>query len=215
MLASAFEWAPGEIVNERSSLWTSSFIREWGRTLGRLHRVAAALPRSSTFDRWMWHEEIFLAGAERLIPPTDTTSIAMYRDLVSKLHALPSDSASFGMIHGDFAPRNFHVDADGTITVFDFGNCCRNWYVADLTVSVLQLRRASTPANAAETLLEGYRDEYPLDASYPEIAPLFEQLRILYVYLSRLMKFGATPSEEETQILAELRSRVHACRETS
>ena len=79
----------------------------------------------------------------------------------------------------------------------------------------MQVKNATTPANARAYLLEGYRDEFALDESYPEMAILFEHLRIVYVYLSRLMKFGAAPSPDEQNILAQLQARVHACASTT
>ena len=58
-------------------------------------------------------------------------------------------------------------------------------------------------------LLAGYQEVVPIDEQLLADISWFLRLRILYVYLDRLMLFGATPTAEQQATLNELRRSVH------
>ena len=42
-------------------------------------------------------------------------------------------SEEYGMVHFDFSDGNYHIDmSSGEVTVFDFDNCMKCWYMFDL-----------------------------------------------------------------------------------
>lgn len=203
--ASVLTWAPGVQVGSDSPYWNEAFFREWGRSLARIHAAARSYagPR-----RWDWREEGLIANAERLIPEEDSVSRAEFRLVVERLEELPRTDETFGMIHADFGLRNFHYDPHDGIVSFDFGNCCDHWFVSDIAISLSTLRQFPDRDRYRAWIVEGYRDVFPIDDDVWRALSWFVRLRIIYVYLSRLKKFGPRPTREEETILLDLRERV-------
>lgn len=211
MLASAFTFAPGMYVDRNSPHWNEIFFREWGATLGGIHRAARSFSPRSPHRRWDWRQEGFLLHAPELIPAEDIESHRELERVLRRLDDIPVNDDTFGLIHADFAPQNFHYDPAIGITTFDFGNCCYHWYASDIAISLSILRRF--PEHEREIyrtwIIEGYREHYPLDDELLAEISWFIRLRILYVYLSRLVKFGPAPTAEEQKILQTMRASVH------
>jgi Ser/Thr protein kinase RdoA (MazF antagonist) len=70
------------------------------------------------------------------------------------------------------------------------------------------MRRLPERERHRDRLLAGYRSVRPLEGAAWEARGWFMRLRVLYVYLSRLRKFGADPAPEERQTLAGLSAMV-------
>jgi|SRR6266540_3194345 len=51
------------------------------------------------------------------------------------LQGLPRDANSYGLIHTDMHHWNFLVH-EGNITVFDFDDCTRHWFIYDIAVPI-------------------------------------------------------------------------------
>lgn len=204
VLASVFTFADGELVMRNSPMWGQSMLREWGATLGRIHRAAQTFAPGAE-RRWQWREEILIAQAPSLIPAADHEAHAALRRILAEVEALPRGDDAYGLTHADFAPQNFRYHPARGIVSFDFGNCCYHWFASDLAISLSTLRLAPDRDLWRSWLLEGYLAERP--EARPELAsiPLLMQLRAMYVYLSRLYKFGPQPTEAERDILRDLR----------
>lgn len=209
MLASLFRHAPGERVDPSSPHWNDDLFLEWGRTLGRIHAASRIYEPDGERRRWHWKDELFLAHASRLIPREDSETLRAFDDLIEWFDKLPRASETFGMTHGDFAPQNFHYHPEHGITAFDFGNCCYHWYISDVVVSLTVVRRHPERDRYRDLIFEGYREHGAIDPALLGNVAWFFRLRAFYVYMSRLMKFGPTPNEEERSILETLRRNVH------
>jgi Ser/Thr protein kinase RdoA (MazF antagonist) len=118
---------------------------------------------------------------------------------------------TFGMTHADFGPRNFNYHPELGITAFDFGNCCYHWYISDLAIALSTLRRYPRHERDRyrDWLLSSYQEVSPIDQQLLADISWFLRLRILYVYLDRLMLFGPSPTAEQQATLGELRRNVH------
>lgn len=201
-VASAVRFAPGEAVTAGGR----AFDRAWGTALATLHEAALDYAGPA---RWEWDEEPWLAEAERLLPPDDVGSREEWARLRAALAALPRTAGGYGMIHGDHGPQNFRRDpASGRIVTFDFANACRHWFAMDVTVALSTLRRDPERDRRRADLLAGYRAVRPLEAASWAAWPELLQLRILYVYLSRLDAFGPTPDASQRATLGALRALV-------
>jgi amicoumacin kinase len=198
-------WADGIVVMYGSPHWNETFFREWGRGLGRMH---AASQSYAGPPRWDWRDEYLIAGADRLIPPDDREVRTEFEIVLRHFEQVPRTPGHYGMIHADYAPGNFHYVPGRGIIAFDFGNCCDHWFLSDVAISLSVLRRHAERDRYREWLIAGYREHMPLDPEWlPEIDWLL-RLRILYVLLSRLAKFGSQPTEAERKTLATLRAAV-------
>ncbi len=208
VLASMFTFVDGQLATRDSGLWTPALLGAWGHTLGAMHRAARMYRPALAARRWNWDREVFLARALELIPTDESDVLAEFHELMATLAGHPKTEATYGMVHGDFAPQNFRYRGDGAIGVFDFGNCCMHWYASDIAVGLSTLRGLPRAQRNSERALmvEAYLQVCP-DADL-SMLPTFLRLRILYVYLSRLMKFGPNPTDPERAVLANLRHAV-------
>jgi Ser/Thr protein kinase RdoA (MazF antagonist) len=195
-------WAPGDRVEAATASDPVAFVRAWGRHLGEIH--AAAVDYDGP-PRWQWWEEVFLTDALALIPAGDAAARREIDEVIAHLRALPPDRETYGMIHHDFGPQNFHVAPALGITSFDYGNACHHFFLMDVVVSLSVLRRLPNRERLREALLEGYREVRAIPESIWAERRWFARLRFAYVYLSRLMMFGPNPTAEEQQALAMMR----------
>jgi amicoumacin kinase len=203
--ASVLTWAPGIVVTSDSPHWNEAFFREWGRNLGGIHRAATSYAGPT---RWDWREEGLIVDADVLIPADDHAVREEKARILELIEAIPQPSGHYGMIHADFAPGNFHYVPGAGITSFDFGNCCNHWFVSDIAISFSVLRRYVECRRYGRWLLDGYREVFAIDATVWGALDTLLQLRILYVLLSRLRKFGPHPDSQQRRTLATLRNAV-------
>lgn len=210
LIASLFRWAPGLLVSPGDRNWNRLFFQEWGRSLGEIHRASKSFTPSDEGARWDWDQEILLRDAMRLIPEEETEVRRRFMSVVETIQSLPTSTDVYGMTHGDFAPQNFRFDPINGITSFDFGNCCRHFYASDVAISFTALRRRSPDeqVTARAEILDGYRQILPFTEEQEATLPLMNALRVHYVYLSRLYKFGSNPTAAEFGILKGLRGWV-------
>ena len=85
---------------------------------------------------------------------------------------------------------------------------CRHWFVNDLVISLSTLRRDPQRDRLRAWMLAGYESVRPLDPASWAAKDTLLQLRVLYVYLSRLVLFRDAPTAEQRETLAQLRALV-------
>jgi Ser/Thr protein kinase RdoA (MazF antagonist) len=196
---SAVAHVPGRVACVEDGELDASAAAGWGEALGALHRAAMSFRPSGEDRRWHWRDEIFFRMADDLIPERCDHLHRGLGATIDAVTALPVSDASFGMVHGDHGPQNFHIDSSGNVTTFDFGNCCYQFFVSDVAIALGVLRRyAPTTIEARRAdFLVGYRREMQLDAGLLEHEQLFAHLRLYYVYLARLHHYGPDPAQAE------------------
>jgi Ser/Thr protein kinase RdoA (MazF antagonist) len=184
-LATAFQKAPGKPPGETS--WTPSLYESYGQLLGRMHALSKDYePADQAWRRPQWDDEIML-DVETHLPKTETLVIERFRALMAHLDALPRDAGSYGLIHFDAHGGNLLIDADGTITLFDFDDCNYSWFANDLAIVLfyLVIGQEDSPAYLGGFLphfLRGYRRENRLDPAWLKEIPHFLKLREIDLY---------------------------------
>jgi Ser/Thr protein kinase RdoA (MazF antagonist) len=111
------------------------YFQNWGRVLGQMHALTKGYqPVGGRVKRPVWFElHKSSLAIETRVPDRLPVVRDRIRSLLAEIKALPRDSDSYGLIHGDFNDGNFTVDyANGDITVFDFDDCCYFWFVYEL-----------------------------------------------------------------------------------
>nr|WP_279665385.1 phosphotransferase [Ectobacillus ponti] len=209
-LITAFERAPGQ--HPQLHEWGEELFREWGRTIGAMHRAAALYEFDSR--RPHWTEEYNVAAIHEVLAH-DPELIACQRQLLEELHALPQNRSSFGMVHSDFEDGNFFL-YEGRIHPFDFDECQYHWFAYDIGNSIraaswiLPLAAPSyTLEQFAGHFLDGYRQEHVLEAFWVRQLPLFIRLRELCIYVYLHGKRDVQKmSEEEQAYLRQMRSNI-------
>lgn len=86
------------------------------------------------------------------------------RRLALILQQLPQEKPDFGLCHADLVMSNLRLTAEGTITLFDFGNAVRTWRAYDLAVIYWSQghRHRDSRDQLWESFLEGYAAIRPL-----------------------------------------------------
>lgn len=211
-ICSVLSYADGIQVDDSSHYWNKQFFREWGRNLGSIHKASQSYnPLAATPKPWIWSDEILFEQAEWLIPPDDFISIQEYQELLSMCQGFERSTETFGVIHADYAPQNFHYNpVTNQIVAFDFGNCCYHWFVADIAISLSTVRDRHDREQIKSEILTGYSEIKTLPSDYEKLIDIFLRLRTIYVYLDRLYLFGSNPNIEQRNTLQQLKLRVHA-----
>jgi Ser/Thr protein kinase RdoA (MazF antagonist) len=122
-----FNWAKGALMPFLEDRWMidADFVFAWGRWLAELHVASRAFsvdfPEvASEIQNWDEIHKSILKDSE--IHPDDA--------------AVVHDPMHFGVLHGDLNISNFfYVEEEKTLSVFDFDQCQRGWYLWDLAQS--------------------------------------------------------------------------------
>jgi amicoumacin kinase len=212
LIGASFTYAEGHIIDENSPVWGAHFFKQWGRNLAAIH-AASRTYQYKDFKLWEWHDEILFKQADQLIPTTDSISRQEWADLQKILSNFPKNQQTYGIIHADHAPQNFHyLLPTEHITVFDFGNSCYHWYLADVANALSTVRFKKDKDIIWENIISGYAESENLPEDFQKQISIFLRLRILYVYLDRLYLFGKNPNLEQQNTLAILSKKVHNAR---
>lgn len=167
----AFEKAEGALCDRTDpDSWNRDVCRDWGHTLGRLHRATKTYrPSNPRYARPVFD------GSEALNPSLLQAPAIhrIARELVGSLLALPRTQDTYGLIHNDFHQTNFFVK-DGRVHVFDFDDSLYGPFALDIGVSMYfalrwglpdapEKRQAAAEATAT-VFMGGYLDANRLDA---------------------------------------------------
>ena len=172
--------------------WTSERYENYGRLLGQMHALAVGYqPAILAWRRPEWSDASLQFMVDYL-PESEVHAHASYRSALEHIHALPKDSASYGLIHQDAHQNNFFMDEDGTITLFDFDDCTYSWFINDIAIVLFYIsmdaEELGFPDAASFTheflthFLRGYRQAYNLPSAWLKEIPVFLKLRELELY---------------------------------
>jgi amicoumacin kinase len=188
-LVTAFIRAKGQKPWEAG--WTSTRFENYGHLLGKMHALAVDYQPVPAWRRPEWDDggQQFI---EQYLPASEISAHQKYRAVLEHIARLPKDRASYGLIHQDAHQNNFFMDADGTITLFDFDDCVYSWFSNDIAIVLFYIsmdaEELGFPSAAAFTrefmthFLRGYRRAYTLDSEWLKEIPVFLKLRELELY---------------------------------
>ncbi len=152
--AVAFEWAPGEVLEDRPDFATH--LGEIGRITAQLHLHAQSWRPPRDFVRFEWELPDLVGeharwGDWRRAPlserETDLLEEAERRAKAVLAEATKERARdAFGLIHADLRPSNALVGAAGELTIIDFDDAGYGWY---RTTSPRRSRSSSTARSRA------------------------------------------------------------------
>jgi len=219
-VAVLFVRAEGEVLEDVPALkdeyWGEDLFRQWGAVTGKMHRVSVGWRESHPFHRRPHWWQYDVVDVRRFVPPEQSKVRERTDELLARLHAFPRDPETYGLIHADLTQYNFCVK-DGRMTLIDFDNCERSWFVKDLAVSLYYVAggaRTGEPTPVEEFLppfLEGYREEREIDPRGVDTVPLFLQLQRVMNYTLAYQRSSAEELEEQRgEELARTRRAIEA-----
>jgi Ser/Thr protein kinase RdoA (MazF antagonist) len=181
-----FEEVPGH--HPTTEEWETGLWERCGRLIGRMHALAKSYNRESAMavrdwveqEEYDWHTHI----------PTEQTRVReKCNELYTAIERLPTTGDAYGITHSDVFQDNLKIHK-GTLTLLDFQDCERHFFVNDLAVLIYfalemphRFKSYESYASAvAASLLRGYRQENELDPIWIERIPLFLKLREILSY---------------------------------
>lgn len=199
-IASSIKKAEGKEPDR--SIWGGALFKDWGRAVGKLHKLTKDYIPAKT-PRFQWYDEYLVKDFDRYLPDDQPVIAEKTGDIINKLKKLNTDRDSYGLIHTDIHHGNFFYD-NGKITIFDFDDCAYKHFISDIAITVfyaIMSRNAfKTKEDFAEFFLEKFMDGYSmennLEMKWLKMLPDFLKLRevILYIAISRSLN-PAEPDE--------------------
>ncbi|KUP09343.1 aminoglycoside phosphotransferase [Bacillus coahuilensis m2-6] len=178
--ASLFDYAPGtRVTAEDPKFWNDELFKEWGKTIGQLHKLTKNYPHTPHRLDWEKDEEMYIHYL-----PNHTLKALAY-EIVDSIKKLPKTNDTYGLIHSDVHLGNFHVQ-NGNITIFDFDDLMYQYFIHDLAIVLYYSLLGSNMEEEEKTLFarhqlsclrEGYESQHILDECWYEHLHLFLRLR--------------------------------------
>ncbi len=129
---------PGRLVEPRE--WTPVLFEQWGALVGKMHALTRTFrPLLPQFTRPDWQEEMREDFSGIPDEMADVRDKGM--EVIGRLDRRDKRPESWGLIHGDMHQWNLIWDGT-TFRPLDFDNCAYDWFVADISVILHNVRNA-------------------------------------------------------------------------
>lgn len=181
--------APG--IHLPRNQWNAEILKELGRQTGRLHRFSKEFEENYPvryINNWHDNEEYnFL----KYIPEEETVIREIANEVLTAIKAIPKSHSNYGLLHGDLWLENILVDKSTNITMVDFQDCEKHFYIFDLAVPVYSALEYSFTGGGniteygreiANAIIEGYQEENELSQEMLDMFPLFIKLKEIFEY---------------------------------
>lgn len=155
-----------------------------GETTGLIRRLSREYKRDV---RYHWYDNGYLRERNLYLPEAYASVAESAEKLLARLRKLPRERESYGLVHGDINGRNYLVDDENRVTLFDFDECQLDWYADDVAIQLFYYTYVFEDVyERAEfflkNFLRGYRRHAELTRADVEIMPLLLQMRELIVF---------------------------------
>lgn len=191
-IATAFHMASGRFFDKNNpQLWGPAIFGKWGETMGKMHLLTKSYNpadvgvKRDSWEPWNIINPYLQQGRYRIL-------LEKLKSLENMIASLPKDAQSYGLIHNDFHPYNFHIDNDD-ITVFDFDDSIYGWYALDIAIAATHAVWWGSPSDDRKSknefakhfldeFLAGYFKQNHLDAYWIGQIPMFMDYRNICSY---------------------------------
>ena len=213
-----YEKLPGKRITWQDCENTPAYIEKWGETIGQMHKAAKCYVKpADVVSRPEWFEEDLMNLD--LFQQYYTPSMLDYsKDLLKKIHALPKNEHTYGLIHSDLHLGNFNVH-DNQIYVFDFDDSSYHFFASDIAIPLYYslLSRSLTGEEGNDRyaqffmrhFLTGYKRHNYLEEEDIRSISLFLRLRDVSLYNIMHKKFDLDHlSEKDARFLNVVKERI-------
>lgn len=170
-----------------------------GQALGKIHNISKQYKPCNAASRRNSLESQHLTKGFSIFSDYDIQVYNKYLSFIDELKALPKDSQSYGLTHGDFLFSNYNITQDNKVSVFDFDECEYSWFISDIAVCIYYYLLGGNPSELtnktqeAKSLMSlfmsGYIKENRICANDFEKIDLFFRQRD-YILLSTILGRG-------------------------
>lgn len=178
-LAVLFSDAPGDALDPCDLRGVSAL----GAAVARMHRIAESID-TPALDR-IDFESLAAAPLRRLAShPAAASVLDEVQGIAESMRALLPGALPLGLCHGDVHLGNANIDADGTVTIFDFDELARGPLAYDLACIWRKCRLGSEDEAVADRQWGAYHDGYetirPTAADERSAVPPLATLRAIW-----------------------------------
>ena len=195
-----FEFASGQFWNHNDpDKWNDRIFFNWGKLMGDMHRLTKDYKSTKNYnvpDIFNRDYEGWGAYFDCLEEYPEVYKIT--QGLFDEFMALPRDRDSYGLIHNDLHPWNFHIDInDGDkLTLFDFNDNIYGWFAMDIGIAFyhgLDWSRKDDAGNdytnaIIENFLKGYLSVNHLSGLQFSKIPAFMKYRQICFNLGNIIE---------------------------
>ncbi|WP_025025591.1 phosphotransferase enzyme family protein [Caldalkalibacillus mannanilyticus] len=200
------------------SQWNASVFKELGRQIGRLHCISKKFEKKEKTKYISdWHENEEYAF-HKYIPKEESTIREIAHDVLSTIKSLPKNDSTYGLIHGDLWLENILVDSNLKLTMVDFQDCEKHFYIFDLAVPIYSALEYSFVGNGnildygrsmTKAIIDGYKEENDISLEMLNKLPLFIKLKEVFEYSLMHMYWDKEKlTEEQIRIMNHYRIRI-------
>ncbi|MEH7460457.1 phosphotransferase, partial [Bacillus sp. JJ1127] len=193
------------------SQWNSSVLKKLGQQIGRLHRLSKkfeSIEPIKHINDWYDNEEYsFLT----YIPKEEGIIREFAHEVLCSIKKLPKSPSNYGLIHGDLWLENILVENDLNLTMIDFQDCEKHFYIFDLAVPIYSAMEYSFVGNGnivdygnsiTQAIVDGYREENEISKEMIDKLPLFIKLKEIFEYSLMHMYWNKEElTEEQVRIM--------------
>ncbi len=213
-LAVTFDKAEGSPV--RRIDYNDTMINEWGKTMGKMHRLTKKYkPSSLIYKRHiLMEDDDYTFNLIKNKNPLIFDKCIKHKE---RFKGLSTDIDSFGLIHTDFHGGNFFYEPDkNKITVFDFDDCAYGWFADDIGIVLYYSiwgypygeERKRFVIDFFKKFINGYSKENELDKKWLKYIKHFITMRDMVLFHA-LEKHGEDNLEENLkQLVEDIKNRI-------
>ncbi|MEK4080018.1 phosphotransferase enzyme family protein [Solibacillus sp. FSL K6-1126] len=198
--------------------WNAKVLKELGRQIGKLHRISRTFEEINPtryINDWYQNEEYAFL---KYIPEEESTIRDVAQEILTKIKNIPKDNSNYGLLHGDLWLENILVDRNLKLSMVDFQDCEKNFYIFDLAVPIYSAIEYSFVGGGniieygrgiAKAIIEGYQEENDLPKDMLDKLPLFIKLKEVFEYSLMHMYWNKERlTVEQIRIMNHFRMRI-------
>ncbi|KAA0783333.1 MULTISPECIES: phosphotransferase enzyme family protein [Bacillus cereus group] len=211
-----YKTAPG--IHLPRCEWNSNMFKKLGKQIGKLHRISKSFEQTNLvkhINDWYENEEYnFL----KYIPKEETTIREIASDVLTSIKELQKSTSNYGLIHGDLWLENILVENNSNLTMIDFQDCEKHFYIFDLAVPIYSAIEYSFAGNGnivdyehsiTKAIFAGYQEENELPKEMIDKFPMFIKLKEIFEYSLLHMYWDKEElTEEQVRIMNLYRMKI-------
>ncbi|MBM6649479.1 phosphotransferase enzyme family protein [Bacillus sp. RIT 809] len=216
VFAVLYKAAPG--IHLPRNEWNSNVFKKLGQQIGKLHRISKDFERIQPVNHindWYENEEYNFLN---YIPKEETTIREIASDVLTSIKELPKNPSNYGLIHGDLWLENILVENNSNLTMIDFQDCEKHFYIFDLAVPIYSAIEYSFVGNGnivdyensiTNAIIDGYQEENEIPKEMIDLFPLFIKLKEIFEYSLMHMYWNREElTEEQVRIMNLYRMKI-------
>jgi len=216
IFAVLYKAAPG--IHLPRCEWNSKIFKKIGKQIEKLHRISKSFEQTNPvkhINNWYENAEYnFL----KYIPKEETTIREIASDTLTSIKKLQKSTSNYGLIHGDLWLENILVENKSNLTMIDFQDCEKHFYIFDLAVPIYSAIEYSFAGNGniadyehsiTKAIFDGYQEENELPKEMIDKLPMFIKLKEIFEYSLMHMYWDKEElTEEQVRIMNLYRMKI-------